>query len=48
LGEKFGAKKRISRKFEKSDFFVFTPKPLPIPDFRLHHWKERENTTKNK
>jgi len=42
LGEKIETKARISGKFERRDFFGFTPKPLPIPDSRMNHWKKRK------
>ena len=47
-GKILGAKVRISGNFERSDCLGFTPKPLQIPNFGVHHWKEREKYNQNK
>jgi len=38
--QKLGKKQSwVKKQVKKSDFWRFTPKPLPIPDFGVHHWK---------
>jgi len=39
-----GQKKQV----EKRDFWSFTPKPLPVPDLGVRHWKERKKQPESK
>ena len=41
-------KKRISGKFRKKDNFGCYPKLLPIPDFGVNRWNEREKYNQNR
>jgi len=46
LGQK--SKLRQKKQFEKNDFLGFIPKPLPILDFNMCHWKKCKDTANNK
>jgi len=50
LKKKVGAISKVgeNKATQKSEFLGFTPKPLPITDFGVHHWKKHKNHNQNK